>query len=49
VIAAAMALGLGFDYAGLNAVKMLFWSAVINGALAPSRCVLVCCLLAGRT
>ena len=28
VIAVAMALGLGLDYAGLNAVKMLFWSAV---------------------
>ena len=35
VIAIAMALGLGLDYAGLNAVKMLFWSAVLNGALAP--------------
>jgi len=30
-----MALGLGLDYAGLNAVRMLFWSAVLNGALAP--------------
>ena len=41
VIAIAMALGLGLDYAGLNAVKMLFWSAVLNGALAPPLLVLV--------
>jgi Mn2+/Fe2+ NRAMP family transporter len=41
VIAFAMALGLGLDYAGLNAVKMLFWSAVLNGALAPPLLVLV--------
>ena len=41
VIAVAMALGLGLDYAGLNAVKMLFWSAVLNGALAPPLLILV--------
>jgi NRAMP (natural resistance-associated macrophage protein)-like metal ion transporter len=41
VIAIAMALGLGLDYAGLNAVKMLFWGAVLNGALAPPLLVLV--------
>jgi NRAMP (natural resistance-associated macrophage protein)-like metal ion transporter len=41
VIAVAMAIGLGLDYAGLNAVKMLFWSAVLNGALAPPLLVLV--------
>jgi Mn2+/Fe2+ NRAMP family transporter len=41
VIAIAMALGLGLDYAGMNAVKMLFWSAVLNGALAPPLLVLV--------
>ena len=41
VIAIAMALGLGLDYAGLNAVKMLFWSAVLNGALAPPLLVIV--------
>jgi NRAMP (natural resistance-associated macrophage protein)-like metal ion transporter len=41
VIAIAMALGLGLDYAGLNAVQMLFWSAVLNGALAPPLLILV--------
>jgi hypothetical protein len=35
VMAVAMALGLVLNYLGLNAVKMLFWSAVINGLLAP--------------
>jgi NRAMP (natural resistance-associated macrophage protein)-like metal ion transporter len=41
VIAIAMAIGLGLDYAGFNAVKMLFWSAVLNGALAPPLLVIV--------
>jgi NRAMP (natural resistance-associated macrophage protein)-like metal ion transporter len=41
VIAVAMALGLALDFAGMNAVKMLFWSAVLNGALAPPLLVLV--------
>jgi hypothetical protein len=36
-----MAIGLGLDYVGLTAVKMLFWSAVLNGALAPPLLVLV--------
>jgi Mn2+/Fe2+ NRAMP family transporter len=43
-----MALGLGLDYAGLDAVKMLFWSAVLNGALAPPLLILVV-LLTSRT
>ena len=29
------------DYVGFNAVKMLFWSAVLNGVLAPPLIVLV--------
>jgi Mn2+/Fe2+ NRAMP family transporter len=41
VMAAAMTLGLALDYAGFNAVKMLFWSAVINGLLAPPLILLV--------
>jgi Mn2+/Fe2+ NRAMP family transporter len=36
-----MALGLGLDYARLDAVKMLFWAAKVNGALAPPLLVLV--------
>ena len=41
VIAAAIVVGLALDFAGLNAVKMLFWSAVLNGLLAPPLIVLV--------
>jgi len=41
VIAAAMLIGLALNFAHLNAVKMLFWSAVINGVLAPPLVVLV--------
>lgn len=41
VMAAAMAVGFALDYVGLNAVKMLFWSAVINGLLAPPLILLV--------
>jgi Mn2+/Fe2+ NRAMP family transporter len=41
VLAVAMMLGLALNYAGFNAVSMLFWSAVINGVLAPPLIVLV--------
>jgi Mn2+/Fe2+ NRAMP family transporter len=41
LIAAAMLLGLGLDFVGFNAVKMLFYSAVLNGVLAPPLIVLV--------
>jgi NRAMP (natural resistance-associated macrophage protein)-like metal ion transporter len=41
VIATAMLIGLALNFAGLNAVKMLFWSAVVNGVLAPPLVVLV--------
>jgi len=41
VMAVAMLLGLVLDYAGIDAVKMLFWSAVANGVLAPPLIVLI--------
>ncbi|HLY62796.1 MAG TPA: divalent metal cation transporter [Terriglobia bacterium] len=41
VMAVAMALGLMLDFAGFNAVKMLFWSAVVNGLSAPPLILLV--------
>lgn len=41
VMTVAMALGLVLDFLGFNAVKMLFWSAVINGLLAPLLILLV--------
>ena len=41
VIAVGLALGLVLDYAGFNAVSMLFWSAVLNGVLAPPLIVIL--------
>jgi NRAMP (natural resistance-associated macrophage protein)-like metal ion transporter len=41
VIAVAMLIGLALDFAGMNALKMLFWSAILNGVLAPPLVVLV--------
>jgi len=41
VIAVGLMLGLALDYAGFNAVSMLFWSAVLNGVLAPPLIVIV--------
>jgi len=41
VMAVAMLIGLALDYVGFNAVQMLFWSAVLNGVLAPPLIVLV--------
>jgi Mn2+/Fe2+ NRAMP family transporter len=35
VIAVAMVGGMVIDYAGVNAIQMLFWAAVVNGVLAP--------------
>jgi NRAMP (natural resistance-associated macrophage protein)-like metal ion transporter len=48
VLAAAMAGGLAIDFAGLDALKMLFWSAVVNGALAPPLILLVVLLTSNR-
>ncbi len=48
VMAIAMALGLALNFFGLNAVKMLFWSAVINGLLAPPLILLVILLTSSQ-
>ncbi len=40
MIAISVLVGLALDYAGLNAVKMLFWSAILNGVLAPPLVIL---------
>jgi Mn2+/Fe2+ NRAMP family transporter len=34
VIASAVALGIGIDYSGIDPIKALYWSAVINGIIA---------------
>jgi NRAMP (natural resistance-associated macrophage protein)-like metal ion transporter len=35
VIGVSIALGVAMDFAGISAVKALYWTAVINGLLAP--------------
>ena len=41
VVAVAMFAGMALGYLGLNAIKMLFWSAVLNGVLAPPLIVII--------
>jgi NRAMP (natural resistance-associated macrophage protein)-like metal ion transporter len=48
VMAVAMVLGSVLNYLGFNAVRMLFWSAVINGVLAPPLILLVILLTSSR-
>lgn len=48
IIAVSIVVGLTFDFARLNAVKMLFWSAILNGMLAPPLVVMVVLLTSDR-
>jgi NRAMP (natural resistance-associated macrophage protein)-like metal ion transporter len=48
VIAISIVVGMGFDFAGFNAVKMLFWSAILNGLLAPPLVIIVVLLTSDR-
>jgi NRAMP (natural resistance-associated macrophage protein)-like metal ion transporter len=48
VITVGLLLGLILDYAGFDAVSMLFWSAVLNGVLAPPLIVIVLLLTGNR-
>ena len=48
VIAASVFVGLALNWARLNAVKMLFWSAVLNGILAPPLVILVVLLTSDK-
>jgi NRAMP (natural resistance-associated macrophage protein)-like metal ion transporter len=48
VLAAAVALGLALNVMKMNAVKMLFYAAVINGVLAPPLIVLVILLTSDK-
>src|SRR5712671_6340986 len=49
VLTVAMVLGIGLNYAGLNAIKLLFTTAVINGVLAPPLILIVLLLTRDRT
>jgi NRAMP (natural resistance-associated macrophage protein)-like metal ion transporter len=46
VFTMAVVLGMWLTYLGLNAVQMLFWSAILNGVLAPPLIFLVVLLTA---
>jgi NRAMP (natural resistance-associated macrophage protein)-like metal ion transporter len=48
IIAVSIVVGLVFDFARLNAVKMLFWSAILNGLLAPPLVIMVVLLTSDR-
>lgn len=48
VIGVSMALGMAMDAFGMNAVGMLFWSAVLNGLLAPPLILLVLLLTSDK-
>ena len=48
IMVIAMLLGSVLNYLGFNPVKMLFWSAVINGLLAPPLIFLVVLLTSCR-
>jgi Mn2+/Fe2+ NRAMP family transporter len=48
VVGAAMIIGLILNYAGFNAVRMLFWATILNGVLAPPLIVLVVLLTSNR-
>jgi NRAMP (natural resistance-associated macrophage protein)-like metal ion transporter len=46
ILAAGFLIGLALNYVGFGVIAMLFWSAVINGVLAPPLIVLVVLLSA---
>ncbi|HWO01249.1 MAG TPA: Nramp family divalent metal transporter [Blastocatellia bacterium] len=48
VLAAAVVIGLVLDYTGVNAVRMLFWAAVVNGALSSPLIVLIILLTSDK-
>jgi NRAMP (natural resistance-associated macrophage protein)-like metal ion transporter len=48
VLAAAVVIGLVFNYMGMNALRMLFWAAVVNGALSSPLVVLITLLTSDR-
>jgi Mn2+/Fe2+ NRAMP family transporter len=49
VLAVAIVFGIALNYAGLNAIKLLFTTAVINGVLAPPLILIVLLLTCDRT
>ena len=48
VIGLGLLVGLALDYGGFNAISMLFWSAVLNGVLAPPLIAILVLLTSNR-
>ena len=48
IIGVSIVIGLAFNFAHLNPVKMLFWSAILNGLLAPPLVIMVVLLTSDR-
>ncbi len=48
VMAVSVLVGLALNFAGFDAVKMLFWSAVLNGVLAPPLVILIVLLTSDK-
>ncbi len=48
VIGAATLLGIGIDLAGIDPIKALFWSAVINGVIAVPMMVVMMLVVSRR-
>jgi Mn2+/Fe2+ NRAMP family transporter len=48
VILLSMAAGVALDFMGINPVKALYWTAVINGLLAPFLLVAILMVAADR-
>jgi NRAMP (natural resistance-associated macrophage protein)-like metal ion transporter len=48
VIGVSIVVGLALNFAHLNAVKMLFWSAILNGLLAPPLVVMIVLLTSDK-
>jgi Mn2+/Fe2+ NRAMP family transporter len=49
VIAVATLVGMAINYVGINPIDALFWTAVINGVLAPPLLVLIMLVANNRT
>jgi NRAMP (natural resistance-associated macrophage protein)-like metal ion transporter len=49
VIVGAMVIGMALNFAHINAIKLLIWSAVINGMLAPVLIIIILVVCNNRT
>jgi Mn2+/Fe2+ NRAMP family transporter len=48
ILAVATLIGLGLNFTPINPIKALFWSAVINGVVAPPIMIMMMLLITNR-